>query len=208
MKMTSIELLSNIFIFANNLEKDICDSYFENFDNFLSKNNALIFFNRAIPLIKSNYLSHHSNKWLFFRLLANHKNYNSFFYDLGLLKNFQFTKYFFIPEPFEQKWQNRNFFIPTINELHNRGIDIKNFCHMSLFDGPELRMVKKIYPKNKTISSGLWLYLYLKYHYSTSKFYLVNFNSKVNSDFHSPEFESAYLCSEYMNNACTLLEFD
>lgn len=208
MQMILTESLNNIFIFANNLEKEIDDTYFLNFRNFLSKNNTLVFMNTAVPLVKSNYLANHDNKWIFFRIMARYKKYGSFFKDMDLLKKFQFTKYFFIPEPFDKKWQSLNFFIPTMNELCDKNIDVNNFCHMSLFDGPELSMVKKIYPKNKTMSSGLWIYLYLKYHYNDSRFYLVNFTSKIDPKFHSSEFESAYLCSEYMNDACVLLEFD
>ena len=197
----------NFFLFANC--KDII------FDNYLKDNKSfnedsiVVLFNTAQPLRQSEIIAKHPKKWIFFRYLADHSAYGTYFRDLNLLSEFFFEKYFFIPDFFDTKYRRRllvnNFFIPTIDYLISKNIDLSNLNHFSIFDPDELKIVKLHYEKGKTPSTGFWVYLYLKNLYPNSDFTLVGYTSTINPKYHDPSFEKGYLLSDINNNLCQSL---
>jgi hypothetical protein len=175
---------------------------------YIGNKSVSVFFNTAQPIIQSSFISEHARKWIFFRCLARNEKYGNFFRDLDLLGSHHFEKFFFIPDFLHPQYRNKNFVVPTIDYLVSKQIDISNLSHLSLFDGEELSLVKKNYDPKKTLSSGFWIYLYLRGLYPTATFTLVGYNSVIDPAFHDPSFEKAYILCHLQNKLCRLLLYN
>ena len=139
-----------------------------------------------------------------------HEQYGTFFRDLSLLQTHSFDKFFFIPDILDPQYRSKNFLIPTIDHLISNNIDISNLSHFSLFDQDEISNVKKYYPKNSkkagTMSSGFWVYLYLKGIYKNASFNIVNYSFKSDEKYHNPLFERAYFLAEIFSKRCNAID--
>jgi hypothetical protein len=199
----------HFYLFANRKDCSNIDKVLKNCSDYASENSISIFFNTAEPLKFSKIARESKHKWIFFRLLAMDKKYGYFFRDLDLLKNYCFDRYFFIPDLLDPKYKKKNFLVPTIDYLLANNIDITKLNHFSLFDSKEFITVKKCYPNNNenvTMSSGLWIYLYLKYKYPGSIFTLLDYTFNISTKYHSPEFEKGFFMSEIVANRCELID--
>lgn len=191
----------NFFLFANRKNSVFDDSLKED-ELFHNKETISIFFNTAQPILQSPFIANHSRKWIFFRFLAKNEKYGTFFRDLELLERFDFEKYFFIPDFLDPKYRTKNFFVPTIDHLISKNVDISKLAHLKLFDPPELSAVKQNYNTKKTPSTGFWIYLYLRGLYPKSNITLVGYSSSVDPAYHDASFEKAYLLAHIQNNIC------
>jgi len=203
--------MKHFYLFANRKDNTRLDKLLDNCDDYASENSISVFFNTAEPLKCSKIVNESKHKWIFFRILAMDKKYGHFFRDLDLLKSYYFDKYFFIPDLLDPKYRKKNFVVPTIEYLVSNNIDTSNLNHFSLFDSNEFIQIKKFYSSsnvNITMSSGLWVYLYLKYKYPKSIFTLVDYTFNINSTYHSPEFEKGFFISEIMSGRCALINSD
>lgn len=190
------------YLVANNTE--INNYEFLKDTGFYDVNSTCILFNSAYPLTITSDIQNHSNKWIFFRSLSSIRE-NIFYRDLSLLEKFHFERYYFIPDIFDYaKYKNRDYFLSTVTQLHDKNISLSRIHHMDIFESHEFRTVKK-YCKNinKTISSGLWIYLYIKNKYPSSHITLVGYSANINTQFHDSSFEYGYLLSEILNNRCS-----
>lgn len=198
----------HFYLFANRKDNTNLDKVLSGCDDYASENSISVFFNTAEPLKCSKIASESKHKWIFFRLLAMDKKYGHFFRDLDLLKSYHFDKFFFIPDLLDPKYRKKNFLVPTIDYLVSNNIDISNLNHFSLFDSDEFIQIKKFYSNdntNVTMSSGLWIYIYLKYKYPGSIFTLIDYTFNISPTYHSPEFERGFFISEIISNRCSLI---
>lgn len=195
----------HFFLFANRKNSKFDTFLEENEDFNNSEKSVCIFFNTAQAVIQSDYISNHKHKWIFFRCLAKNDKYGTFFRDLNVLKDFSFDKFFFLPDIIDPKYRQKNLFIPTIDELISKNIDLKNLTHLTLFEPEELKIVKKMYAQKKTPSTGFWIYLYLRGLNPKAKFTLVGYSSDISTDYHDPSFEKAYILSHINNNLCNAI---
>lgn len=196
--MISLEnnLIKRFFLFANRTP----DKYGD-LDNFLinhpdyHSDSVFILLNTAEPMLFKSVLDF-PRKWIFFRVLVNtvvKKNRTILFRNLNLLPTHNFEYFSSLPdtgEPYE-------IFLKQIKDLN---IDIKNLYPNSLvFNDEHQALVHKLkynvkpWAKQKTLSSGLWLYIHLKHQFSTSKFTFVGFNGNISPQFHNPPIETEYL---------------
>lgn len=219
-----IKILSEIFqtkktfkhfyLFANNKNNNNLISS-KLTDDYLSEDSIAIYFNRGIPLKECEKAKQQKNRWIFFRCMGNKQYYGNHFANLDILKKYHFDKYYFIPDIIDHRYStykrrfdtqinNSPYSIETMDYLYKNDIDIKNLNHLSIFEGDEMKHIKKTYPnisqKIGNLSSGLWIYIYLKSQYPQSNFTLVNYSAEITPKYHSPEFEKGYLLSEILNN--------
>lgn len=197
---------SHFFIFANteyseNTEKKLWQSPI-----FLSQKSICILFNLAKPLSHYSIVEKHANKWIFFRLLANNEN-NTYFRNLDLLTLYNFQKFFFIPDIYESIYfgPKKEAMLETLTYIKEKNIDITKMNHMDINDHSMLSSLKRYYPRidgKGTMSSGLWVYLYLKTKYPSAKITLVDYAMTMESIYHNSLFEQGFLVSEILNNQC------
>lgn len=196
----------HFFLFANRPKNNNLNEILSNNKNYHKSNAISVFFNTAEPLKYCSEAIKSKEKWIFFRLLAMNEKYGNFFRDLDLLNIYYFSKFFFIPDMLDPQFRNKNFMFPTIDYLLSKNIDIKNLHHFGLFDSDKLKYIKKHYPKNPdnkgTMSSGLWVYLYLKGEYPESDFTLVDYTFNIDPKYHSPGFEQGFFCNEIFSGHC------
>ena len=209
------ETLKHFYLFANNHNNNNLISS-KLTDEYLSEDSIAVYFNRGIPLNECQKVKQQKNRWIFFRCMGNKQYYGSHFANLDILKKYHFDKYYFIPDVIDYKYFTYRkskfntekkispYSIETIEYLYKNNIDIKNLSHLSIFEGEEMRHLKNTYPKISqrigNLSSGLWIYIYLKSQYPGSNFTLVNYSAEITPKYHSPEFEKGYLLSEILNN--------
>lgn len=200
----------HFFLFANNRTKDSdVETLLWSNPDFLSTQSICILFNTACVLDQYPVVQQHKSKWIFFRLLAMHEKYGTHFRDLDLLAKYKFDKFYFLPDMLDPVYQNKYFMKPTIDYLLSKNIDIGRLSHLNLIDNTEISLIKSTYPKNEdnigTMSTGLWVYLYLKYTYPKSIITLVNYTMNISEDYHSANFEKGFLLSEIMSGRCNYI---
>lgn len=192
---------NNFYLLANNTS--ISNFDFLESTNFYDPDSICVLFNNAYPLTLNSNIRNHQNKWIFFRSLSKIVN-NTYYRDLSLLDSCDFTRFYFVPELLDsEKYKNVDYFQNTIQYLKKHNINLSKLHHMDIFESDELRSVRKYYTSiKKTLSSGLWIYLYLKYSFPLSKITLVGYNLNVNTNFHDSSFEYGYILSEILNKKC------
>jgi hypothetical protein len=197
----SKKIEKKFYLIANNTK--ILDYSFLNNTNFFDENSICILFNNAYPLTINEQIKNHGNKWIFFRSLSMIQN-ETYYRDLSLLQNYFFEKYYFIPEILDSiKYKNKDYFWSTISYLKEKNISLSELHHMDIFESEEFRIVRKYYSRiKKTISSGLWVYIYIKNKYPRSEITLVGYDLCVNSAFHDVSFEYGYILSDILSNRC------
>lgn len=200
----------HFFLFANNTIKDErIEKMLWSSSDFLSKQSICILFNTACALEQYPVVQKHQQKWIFFRLLAMHQKYGTHFRDLDVLNRYIFTKFYFLPDMLDPKYHDKYFMKPTMEYLLNSNIDISRLCHLNLIDHPAIRTIKNIYPKNSnsvgTMSTGMWVYLYLRYAYPSAMITLVNYTMDIGADYHSSAFERGFLFSEIISGRCNYM---
>jgi hypothetical protein len=200
----------HFFLFANTERNEKTEIALREDKGFKENKSICIIFNTGNPLKHYPIVEAHPNKWLFFRLISKGKNNGYFFRDLNLLSKNFFQKFFFIPDILDPEFRSGNFLIATVDYLISQKIDIKNLCHFSLFDPKILSETKKRYPKNSnnlgTMSSGLWIYIYLRGQYPDAKFTIVDFTATVDDDYHNSFFEKGFWTSEILSGRCSQIE--
>jgi hypothetical protein len=206
---------SHFFLFANREYNKSIEHLLLDDPYFLHSQSISVFFNTGKPIQHYPIVQSHNNKWIFFRLLAKNHEYNTYFRDLKLLLNYDFQKYFFIPDLIDPNYKDKNYTDVTTEYLLKNNIDLKNLGHLSLFDSEELSKIKNNYPnksdeqnKKLTMTSGFWVYLYLRNHYPDASFTLVDYGLNFSSNYHSPNFEKGYILSDILNKRCRYLGFD
>lgn len=200
----------HFFLFANSNKCENIHKYLLSDHNFNSDNSVVVLFNMGLPLTHYQSVADHPHKWIFFRMLGNPQNNGSIFRDLSLLNTYRFDKFFFIPDFLDPNTRVRlryrqPFYNSTIDYLVDHHIDIDRLSHIGLFDPDILAATKKLYTENKTISSGLWIYLYLKGKYPKSTFTLLGYSAEISEQYHDPSFEKAFLLSQILSNQCDCL---
>jgi len=195
------EMAQRFFIFANRLKNKYGD-----LDNFLlhhpDYNNAVyILLNTAEPLSFSSVIEF-PKKWIFFRVLSDTSNIRKrtlIFRDLTLLQKYDFEQFGALPDQ-DEPYQ---VFLDRIKELN---IDnTRLYPYRLSFNQEHFHLVHKLnfnvkpWAKQKTLSSGLWLYIHLKERYPLSSFTFVGFNGNIGSQFHNPSAEQQYLKELFMS---------
>jgi len=203
------------FIFANKR------SYNKYLDDFLVShkdigNSIFIFFNKAEPLKHSAVSRKHPNKWIFFRSLSTNGRY-MMFRDLNLLNLFDFKGIFTVPDILDKNIYKNNLAIDFIDFLEKNNIDGSLIRHIGSekFQPTEyFQLMKRIslkkikyYHKNKCLSSGLWIYLYIKNKYPRYPITLIGFTGDVDPSIHEPIVEKNYIIGEHLwNKNCELFD--
>jgi hypothetical protein len=204
------ETPSHFFLFANREKNNKTEIALSKHRDFHSHDSVCIIFNTGNSLTNYSIVKSHPNKWLFFRLLSKDKKYGHFFRNLDLLSEYIFQKYFFIPDILDPEFRSGNFLIPTIDYLISKNIDLTNLCHFSIFSSEILTGVKKRYPKNSkglgTMSSGLWVYLYLRGQYPKARFTIVDYTGDIDREYHNAFFEKGFWASEILSGRCHAIE--
>jgi hypothetical protein len=204
------ETPSHFFLFANKEKNNRTEIALYKEKDFHDHGSVCIIFNTGSSLNNYSSVRCHPNKWLFFRLLSLDKRYGHFFRNLDLLSEYVFQKYFFIPDILDPEFRHGNFLIPTIDYLVSKNIDLTNLNHFSLFPSEILTGVKKKYPKNNkglgTMSSGLWVYLYLRGQYPKAKFTIIDYTVDINQEYHNVFFEKGFWISEILSGRCNHIE--
>lgn len=204
------ETPKHFFLFANREKNNKTEIALYRNNSFLDENSICIIFNTGKPLKHYPVVGSHPNKWLFFRLLSNDKKYGHFFRNLDLLSEYVFQKYFFIPDILDPEFRSKNFLIPTIDYLISKKIDLTNLSHFSIFSSEILTEAKRIYPKNNkslgTMSSGLWVYLYLRGQYPNAEFTIIDYTADIDQKYHNVFFEKGFWASEILSGRCHTIE--
>lgn len=199
--------VKHFFLFANSDHSENIQQFLMQSQEFHSIYSTSILFNAGLPLDYYPAVANHGCKWIFFRMMGNTQNYSNIFRDLSLLKKYQFDKFFFIPDFLDPSTRAANryrkpFYYPTMDYLVSNNIDTSHLSHIGLFDPDILAKTKQLYTTNKTLSSGLWIYLYLKGKYPNSTFTLLGYSSDLNEQYHDSSFEKAFLLSQILTNQC------
>ena len=213
--MHSIQKELRFFIFANKT------SYNKYLDDFLVSHKDIshsifVFFNKAEPMKHSAIARKHPNKWIFFRSLSQNGKH-MLFRDLNLLKIFNFKSVFTVPDILDKNIYNNKLAIDFLNFLDKNNIDESIIRHIGSekFQPPEyfellkrIRLKKiKYYHKNKCLSSGLWIYLYIKNKYPKHPITLIGFTGDVDPSVHEPIVEKNYIIGEHLwNKNCELFD--
>ena len=204
------ETPKHFFLFANREKNDKTEIALYKNRSFQDIRSVCIIFNTGSSLTHYPIIKSHPNKWLFFRLLSKDKKYGYFFRNLDLLSEYVFQKYFFIPDILDPEFRSKNFLIPTIDYLISKKIDLTNLSHFSIFSSEILTEAKKRYPKNSkglgTMSSGLWVYLYLRGQYPNAEFTIVDYTGDIDREYHNAFFEKGFWTSEILSGRCHAIE--
>lgn len=204
----------HFFIFANR------DSYKDDLDHFLMNhkdidNSIFVFFNNGEPFKHSVIAQNHENKWIFFRSLK--KGHNQLaFRDLSLLEQYNFTKIFTIPDVLTEQMLSKEITKDFLLFIDEHNIDPKTISHIGSTKrqsqtyhdlNQRINRRKKPYHDNKFLSSGTWIYIYIRQNYPNSKITLLGFNSKIDSVVHDPGVERQFLIFESVQRRCEMFDF-
>ena len=213
--MYSTQKELRFFIFANKT------SYHKYLDDFLVSHKDIshsifVFFNKAEPLKHSAIARKHPNKWIFFRSLKA-EGQDLMFRDLNLLKLFKFKSVFTVPDILDKNLHNNKLAMYFIDFLEKNDIDVSIVRHIGSekFQPKEyFQLIKRInlkkakfYHKNKFLSSGLLIYIYLKHKYPKNPITLIGFTGDVDPKVHEPIVEKNYIVQEHLyNKNCELFD--
>lgn len=188
--------IEHFFIFANRLK----DKYGD-LDNFLynhkdyNSNSVFVLLNKAEPLVFDSVASF-NRKWIFFRVLSNttvSKYRIMTFRDPSLLTQYNFEYYGCLPdsgEPYKIFRNTISSLNVSPNNLYPYSLEYNDTHHYYVH-----RLKKNVPPwaKQKTLSSGLWLYVHLKQMFSNAKFTFIGFNAHISPKFHNADVEKELL---------------
>lgn len=197
---------SHFFIFANTEYSESTEKKLWKSSAFLSQQSICVLFNLAKPLNYYDIVNKHTNKWIFFRLLANKDN-DINFRNLDLIDLYDFKKFFLIPDIYDPIYfgPKKQAMLDTLSYIKEKRIDITKMNHMDINDNKALSSLKDHYPltDNKgTMSSGLWVYIYLRTKYPLSRITLIDYALNMNSIYHNSVFEQGFMLSEILNKRC------
>lgn len=205
----------HFFIFANK------QSYSRGLEDYLTThkeidNSIFVFFNMGEPFKHSEIARSHKRKWIFFRSIR--KSGNQFDYrNLELLKEYDFEKIFVIPDILTTKNISSQPTKRFIEFIEANNINAKAISHI----GPDSqqpkdyhelnerlnRDKKKPYYQDKFLSSGTWIYIYLRAAYPESGITLIGFTSRIDPVIHEPSVERKFLILESLERKCDMFDY-
>lgn len=190
-------MINRFFIFANR-RKEIygdLDTFLFQHPDYHSNNSVFILMNTAQPLAFKA-VSEFDRKWIFFRVLADttiSKFRKLTFRDITLLTRYHFEYYCSLPDD----GNPNDIFKDQIQQLK---IPCgQPYIHSVAFNSDHHDLVHRLkwnvkpWAKQKTLSSGLWVYLHLKEYYPTAHFTFIGFDANLSPKFHNPDIEAKYL---------------